>query len=284
MKIQAFFDQRTSTLTYVVHDEETRTGVVIDSVTDYDPKSGRIWHESAEKVYGYVEEQRLRIPFVIDTHAHADHLSGMQYFKQRCASRTVIGTHITSVQERFRDLYNLGSDFPVDGRQFDVLFEEGQVLEAGPLRIEACHTPGHTPACMTYRIGTALFVGDVLFMPDYGTARCDFPGGSAERLYESIRRLYELPGETEVFTCHDYQPGDRELRFQTTIEEERSSNIQLKATTPRDDFVAFRKERDATLEMPTLILPSLQVNIRAGRLPEAEDNGVSYLKIPLNQF
>lgn len=284
MEIQHFFDSRTSTLTYLVYDEAERIGVVIDPVLDYDPKSGRTWHESAEKVYGYIREQQLKIPFVIDTHAHADHLSAMQYFKERCGSSSVIGAHITTVQERFKKLYNLGADFPVDGRQFDILFEEGRVLEAGPLGIEAFHTPGHTPACMTYRIGDALFVGDLTFMPDYGTARCDFPGGSAEQLYESIQRLYALPGETRVFTCHDYQPEGRELRYETTIAEERSSNIQLKSTTTKKDFVAFRKQRDATLEMPVLILPSLQVNIRAGRLPEAEQNGVSYLKIPLNQL
>lgn len=282
MTIQHFFDTRTSTLTYVVHDEETRVGVVIDSVMDFDPKSGRTWHESCEAVARYIDQQGLAIPYVLDTHAHADHLSGMQYFKARYGARTVIGRHISTVQARFRDLYNLGPDFPADGRQFDVLLEGGDTLEAGPFTVTALHTPGHTPACLTYQIGDALFVGDTIFMPDYGTARCDFPGGSAEILYESIQRLYTLPDATRVFTCHDYQPGGRVLRYESTIGEERATNIQLNTRTSKKDFVAFRRARDATLEMPVLILPSLQVNIRAGRLPDPENNGISYLKLPLN--
>jgi glyoxylase-like metal-dependent hydrolase (beta-lactamase superfamily II) len=282
MKIQHFFDKRTFTLTYVVHDEETKAGVVIDSVMDFDPKNGRTWHESCEAVAHYIDTQGLTIPYVLDTHAHADHLSGMQYFKARYGAQTVIGRLITIVQAGFRDLYNLGPDFPIDGRQFDVLLNDGDELQVGPLTVQAIHTPGHTPACLTYQIGDALFVGDTLFMPDYGTARCDFPGGSAEVLYESIQRLYTLPDATRVFTCHDYQPGGRALRYESTVGEERTTNIQLTSRTTKEAFVAFRQARDATLEMPVLILPSLQVNIRAGRLPDPEGNGVSYLRLPLN--
>jgi glyoxylase-like metal-dependent hydrolase (beta-lactamase superfamily II) len=282
MRIQHFFDKRTFTLTYVIHDETSKLGVVIDSVLDFDPKSGRTWHESCDAVAQYVDQQGLTIPYVLDTHAHADHLSGMRYFKERYGAQTVIGRFITTVQARFRDLYNLGPDFPVDGRQFDVLLDDGKELQAGPLLITALHTPGHPPACLTYHIGDALFVGDTLFMPDYGTARCDFPGGSAEILYESLQRLYALPEATRVFTCHDYQPGGRALRYESTVGEERATNVQLNARTSKEEFVARRRARDATLEMPTLILPSLQVNIRAGRLPEPESNGVSYLKLPLN--
>jgi glyoxylase-like metal-dependent hydrolase (beta-lactamase superfamily II) len=284
MKIQSFFDKRTSTLTYVVHEETTKTGVVIDAVMDFDPKNGRTWDESCAAVARYIDAHGLRIPYVLDTHAHADHLSGMTYFKQAYDAQTVIGHHVTQVQSRFRDLYNLGREFPVDGRQFDVLLRDGDVLEVGSFGVKAIHTPGHTPACLTYQIGDALFVGDTLFMPDYGTARCDFPGGSAEALYESIQRLYALPDDTRVFTCHDYQPGGRALRYESTIGEERATNSQLNARTTKEEFVAFRARRDATLDLPVLILPSLQVNIRAGRLPEPESNGIAYLKIPLNVF
>ena len=284
MIIRHFFDEATFTLTYVVYDEATRTGVVIDTVTDYDPNSGRTGQASSEKVARYIDEKGLSIPYVLDTHAHADHLTGMPFFKKRYGCRTVIGNHITGVQAAFRDLYNLGPDFPADGRQFDVLVSEGDELRAGPLTIGVLHTPGHTPACLTYRIGDALFVGDVLFMPDYGTARCDFPGGSAGALYDSIRKLYALPDETRVFTCHDYLPGGRELRFQSTIGEQKRSNVQLNGGTTRPEYVKFRTERDKGLAVPRLILPSLQVNIRAGLFPEPEDNGVSYLKIPLNRF
>jgi glyoxylase-like metal-dependent hydrolase (beta-lactamase superfamily II) len=282
MKIQHFFDKRTATLTYVVHDEATKMGVVIDSVMDFDPKNCRTWHESNETVARYIDRQGLTIPYVLDTHAHADHLSGMAYFKEHYGARTVIGRFITIVQARFRDLYNLGPAFPVDGSQFDVLMNDGDELTVGSLRVKALHTPGHTPACLTYQIGDALFVGDTIFMPDFGTARCDFPGGSAEVLYKSIRRLYTFPDAIRLFTCHDYQPGGRPVRYESTVGEERATNIQLNARTTKEEFVALRRTRDATLEMPVLILPSLQVNIRAGRLPEPESNEVSYLKLPLN--
>jgi len=284
MKIQHFFDEPTFTLTYVVYEEEAKTGVVIDTVMDFDPGSGRTGNEASKKVARFIDERGLAIPYVLDTHAHADHFTGLQYFKERYGAKTVIGTYIKGVQALFRDIFNLGAGFPVDGRQFDVLLEDGETLDADPIRIRAIHTPGHTPACLSYQIGDALFVGDTLFMPDYGTARCDFPGGSGGTLYESIQKLYRLPDETRVFTCHDYMPGGRELRYESTIGEQKKSNVQLNEKTTKDAYVAFRTERDAGLSLPKLILPSLQVNIRAGRLPEPEENGTAYLKLPLNRF
>jgi len=282
MTVQHFSDERTSTLTYVVHDDRSRIGVVIDSVTDYDPKSGRTWNETNDRVAAYVDDHGLEIPYVLDTHAHADHLTGMPYFKKRYGARTVIGWRIRGVQERFRDIFNLGAEFATDGRQFDYLVADEEVVHAGPLRIRALHSPGHTPACMCYLIGDALFVGDALFMPDFGVGRCDFPGGSASALYDSIQRLYRLPAETRVFSGHDYRPGGRPLKWESSIGEEKAFNVQIDERKRRGEFTASRKQRDATLEMPTLIFPAIQVNIRAGELPSPESNGVSYLKIPLN--
>ena len=282
MEIQHFFDPATSTLTYVVHD--TKTGVVIDPVLDYEPKSARTSLKSAEAVAKYISEKKLTIPYVIDTHAHADHLTAMPFFKKRFGAQTVTGSRVGEVQRVFRDIYNLGSEFPVDGRQFDLLLDEGQKLEVGSFQVRAMHTPGHTPAHMCWQIEDALFVGDSLFMPDYGTARCDFPGGSAEDLFDSIQRIYALPPSTRLFMCHDYQPGGRELRFVTTVAEQKRSNIQLSERTTKQDYLNFRKKRDAQLDMPTLILPAIQVNIRAGEFPEPEANGTAYLKIPLNMF
>jgi glyoxylase-like metal-dependent hydrolase (beta-lactamase superfamily II) len=282
MEIQHFFDRATSTLTYVVHD--TRTGVVIDPVLNYDPKSARTSFTSAEVVAQYIEDRHLAIPYVIDTHAHADHLTAMPYFKKRYGARTVTGSRMGIVQRAFRDIYNLGVDFPVDGRQFDLLLDEGQELEIGSFVVRAMHTPGHTPAHMSWQIGDALFVGDTLFMPDYGTARCDFPGGSAEQLFDSIQRIYALPESTRLFMCHDYQPGGRELRFVTTVAEQKRSNIQLRQGTTKQEFTTIRKNRDAQLDMPALILPAIQINISAGEFPEPEANGTAYLKIPLNRF
>jgi len=282
MNIQHFFDQATSTLTYVVHDRES--AVVIDPVLDYDPKSARTSSGSAEAVAKYLVARNLEIPFVIDTHAHADHLTAMPYFKKRFGARTITGSRVGEVQKTFRDIYNLGADFPVDGRQFDLLLDEGQELDMGTFRIRAMHTPGHTPAHMSWQIEDAVFVGDTLFMPDYGTARCDFPGGSADQLFDSIQRIYALPESTRLFMCHDYQPGGRDLRFVTTVAEQKRSNIQLNERTAREEYLKFRKTRDAQLDMPTLILPAVQINIRAGAFPEAEANGTAYLKIPLNLF
>jgi len=282
MEIQHFFDPATSTLTYVVHD--TGTGVVIDPVLDYDPKSARTSCKSAEAVAQYIDDRHLAIPYVIDTHAHADHLTAMPFFKKRYGARTVTGSRIGEVQRSFRDIYNLGADFPVDGRQFDHLLDEGQELEIGSFLVRAMHTPGHTPAHMSWQIGAALFVGDTLFMPDYGTARCDFPGGSVEQLFDSVQRIYALPASTRLFMCHDYQPGGRELRFVTTVAEQKRANIQLREGTTRQEYANIRKTRDAQLDMPALILPAIQINIRAGEFPMPEANGTAYLKIPLNRF
>jgi len=282
MKIQEFFDEATWTLTYVVYDEQARVGVVIDPVRDYDPKSARTTGTSAERVAAFIDQHELAVPYVIDTHAHADHLTAMPFFRSRYGARSVTGAGVGAVQAKFRDIFNLGPDFPVDGRQFDVLLDEGDELGFGALRVRAMHTPGHTPAHMSWQIEDALFVGDTLFMPDHGTARADFPGGSAEALYNSIQRIYALPDQTRLFMCHDYMPGGREMRFVTAVAEQKASNAQLDASTTREEFVALRDERDAMLEAPVLILPSVQVNIRGGELPEPEDNGISYLKIPLN--
>jgi glyoxylase-like metal-dependent hydrolase (beta-lactamase superfamily II) len=282
MLVQHFFDPATGTLTYVVHDE--RTAVVIDPVRDFDPAGGRTSWTSAERVAAYLDQRRLSVPWVIDTHAHADHMTGLPLFRSRYGARSVTGSRVGEVQAALRDIFDLGPDFPVDGRQFDRLLEEGDELEAGSLRVRALHTPGHTPAHMSWRIGDAVFLGDTLFMPDYGTARCDFPGGSAEQLYDSVRRLYTLADDTRLFACHDYRPGGRPLRFQSSVGEQKASNIQLNVRTTKAEFVALRERRDATLDPPTLILPSLQVNVRAGDLPPPAPNGVSYLKIPLDRF
>jgi glyoxylase-like metal-dependent hydrolase (beta-lactamase superfamily II) len=280
VQIEAFYDPPTGTLSYVVHDG--RAGVVIDPVRDYEPKSGRTSWGSSEKVAAFVDRLGLAIPYVIDTHAHADHMTGLPFFKERYGAQTVTGARVGEVQKSFRAIYDLPADFPVDGSQFDLLIDEGKRLGFGSLEVEALHTPGHTPAHMSWRIGDAVFLGDTLFMPDYGTARCDFPGGSAGVLFDSIQRLYALPDETRLFVCHDYQPGGRPLAYQATVLEQKRHNVQLDQHTTREDYVAFREQRDASLEAPALILPSLQVNIRAGALPEPSANGTVFLKIPLN--
>jgi len=282
MRIQHFFHEDTSTLTYVVDDGGT--GVVIDPVRDYDPKNARTSWRSAEAVAAWIDAQRLSIPYVIDTHAHADHLTGMPLFRERYGARAVTGSRVGEIQRFFRTFYHLPESLPVDGSQFDVLLDEGDELAAGGLRIQALHTPGHTPAHMSWMIGDAVFLGDTLFMPDYGTARCDFPGGSAAELYASVQRLYRMPDATRLFVCHDYRPGDRPMRCETTVGEQKASNVQLSARTTEAEFVAFRSARDRELPAPVLILPSLQVNIRAGALPEPEADGVSYLKIPLDRL
>jgi glyoxylase-like metal-dependent hydrolase (beta-lactamase superfamily II) len=280
VRIQHFFDEHTWTLTYVVHDAST--AVVIDPVRDYDPKSGRTSWASAERVAAYLARQRLEVPYVIDTHAHADHMTALPFFRERYGARSVTGARVGEVQRSFRDVFNLGPGFPVDGSQFDLLLDEGKRLGFGSLEVEALHTPGHTPAHMSWKVGDAVFLGDTLFMPDYGSARCDFPGGSAAELYDSIQRLYALPGDSRLFVCHDYLPGGRPLAFETTVREQRRSNVQVSERTTRGEYVAFREKRDAELEAPALILPSIQVNIRAGELPEPEPNGTAYLKIPLD--
>jgi glyoxylase-like metal-dependent hydrolase (beta-lactamase superfamily II) len=280
MNTKAFFDPDTSSLTYVVWDPATRDAVVIDPVLDFERTTWRILTHSVDAVSEFAREHSLRVRWVLDTHAHADHLSGMAVLKDRFGAPTAIGAHITEVQAVFAGAYNLKA-MPLDGRQWDRLLADGQVLEAGSLKVEAIHTPGHTPACISYRIGDAVFAGDTLFMPDYGTGRCDFPKGSAEAMYESVQRLYKLPDATKVFVGHDYQPGGREVQWETTIGASKASNIQLSASTSRAAYVAFRQERDKGLAPPGLILQSLQVNIAAGELPEAEDNGRRYLRMPL---
>jgi glyoxylase-like metal-dependent hydrolase (beta-lactamase superfamily II) len=280
VEIQHFFDEQTWTLSYVVHDG--RAAVVIDPVRDYDPKSGRTSWTSSEKIAAHLDRKGLEVPYVIDTHAHADHMTGLPFFRQRYGARTVTGARVGEIQRAFRKVYNLGDDFPVDGRQFDLLLDEGKRVGFGALEVEALHTPGHTPAHMSWKIGDAVFVGDTLFMPDYGSARCDFPGGSAAELYDSIRRIYAMPDETRLFMCHDYLPGGRPLAYATTVGDQKRHNVQINERTTRYEYVAFREKRDAGLAAPTLILPSIQVNIRAGELPEPEANGTSYLKIPLD--
>ncbi len=283
-EVQHFFDPATWTLTYVVWDPQTRDAVVIDPVLDFDPLAVSTRETSAEAVVEFVRSRELKPRWVLETHAHADHLSGGQVLARELGIGGAVGSRITQVQEVFRDLFDLGPDFPVDGRQFDRLLDDGEVLEAGSLEVEAIATPGHTPACLTYRIGDALFTGDALFMPDYGTGRCDFPRGSATDLYRSVQRLYTFPDATRVFVGHDYQPGGRDLAFETSIGASRRENIQLRADTSEEEFVRFRTERDAGLAPPKLIFQSIQVNIRAGELPEPRANGRRYLEMPMGVF
>jgi glyoxylase-like metal-dependent hydrolase (beta-lactamase superfamily II) len=280
VRIQHFFDPESSTLSYVVDDG--RAAVVIDPVRDFDAASGQTAWISSEAVAGYLERERLEVPWVIDTHAHADHLSGLPFFRERHGARTVTGARVGEVQRLFRELFDLGPDFPVDGSQFDVLLEEGERLPFGSLEVEALHTPGHTPAHMSWKIGDAVFLGDTLFTPDYGSARCDFPGGSAGELWDSVQRLYALPDDTRLFVCHDYRPGGRPLAFETTVREQKKGNVQIDEKTTREAYVAFRERRDAELPAPALILPAIQVNIRAGGLPPPRANGIAYLELPLN--
>lgn len=282
MQIKEFFDARTWTLSYVVSDPATKDAVVIDAVLDYDPASGRVWRESLDTLTAYLREQGLTVRAILETHAHADHLSGAQVLRESTGAPVVIGRDITRVQAIFVPFFDLA--IPTDGRQFDHLLADGERYAAGSIEIEAIHTPGHTPACMSYRIGDALFTGDALFMPDYGVGRCDFPGGDAGKLYESVHdRLYALPPETRVFVGHDYMPGGRPVAFQTTIGDSREHNIQLKASTTREEFIAFRTARDARLDAPKLLLPSVQVNIDAGHLPPPRANGRRYLVSPIKE-
>ncbi|MFG0724030.1 MBL fold metallo-hydrolase [Pseudomonas sp. GLN_6] len=281
--VETFFDPATFTYSYVVTDPSTQRCAIIDSVLDYNPASGCTSHSSADRLIKFVKDQRLQVDWLLETHVHADHLSAAPYLKRELGGQLAIGENITIVQNTFGKLFNAGTEFATDGRQFDRLFRDGDTFQVGNIQARAIHTPGHTPACMTYLIGDAGFVGDTLFMPDYGTARCDFPGGDARTLYQSIRKLFALPGETRLFMCHDYKaPGRENFRNQTSVAEERAHNVHVHEGVSEDDFVAMRSARDATLGMPTLILPSVQVNMRAGQLPPAEDNGTRYLKIPLD--
>ena len=281
-QIQSFFDAATSTVTYIVHDGPGTDCAIVDPVLDYDPKSGRTRTASADQVIDFVTAQGLRVEWILETHAHADHLSAAPYLKSKLGGKIAIGHKITAVQQVFKQVFNLEPGFRVDGSQFDVLLEDDQVFHIGRLEARAMPVPGHTPACMAYRVGDAVFVGDTLFMPDVGTARCDFPGGDAKTLYASVHRILGLPPETRLFMCHDYPPQDRPVAFETTVAEQRAKNIHVRDGISETQFVEMRTRRDATLPMPVLILPSVQVNIRAGERPPPESNGISYLKIPMD--
>lgn len=281
--IAAFFDEATFTVSYVVSDPLSKRAAIIDSVLDYDPKSGRTSTDSADRIIAHVRDAGLSVDWILETHAHADHLTAAPYVKEVLGGKIAIGELITTVQKTFADVFNLEPGFVADGSQFDHLFADGDKFQIGSIAGRVMHTPGHTPACVVYVIGDAAFVGDTLFMPDYGTARCDFPGGDSRVLYQSIHKLFALPGETRLFMCHDYKaPGRDSYKWETTVAEERAENIHVHEGIDEDGFVVMRTERDASLDMPTLILPSVQVNIRAGDLPPPEANGVAYLKIPIN--
>ena len=283
--IAGFFDEETFTVSYVASDPGTRHCAVIDSVLDFDHASGRTRYKSADRVIAHIEQQGLTVDWVLETHVHADHLSAAGYLKQKLGGKLGIGENVAIVQKTFGKLFNTGPEFSTDGRQFEHLFRDGESFKVGGIEAKVLHTPGHTPACITYLIGDAAFVGDTLFMPDYGTARCDFPGGDPAQLYHSIQRLFALPPETRLFLCHDYKaPGRDEYRWETTVAEQRDKNVHIHAGISEAEFVAMRTARDKTLSMPRLILPSVQVNMRAGSLPEAESNGTRYLKIPLDAF
>lgn len=283
LRVKEFFDKATWTLTYVAFDDVSKDAIVVDPVWDYDPGSSKLSTESADSVLAFVKENNLKVHYILETHAHADHISGSQVLKQKLpGSKIGIGARITDVQKVFKEVFNLNPNFATDGSQFDLLLNETELLTAGSLVIKTIFTPGHTPACSSYLIGDALFTGDSLFMPDYGTGRCDFPAGSANDLYTSVHeKLYKLPDTTKVFVGHDYMPNGRGVEFESTIGESKMKNIQLKIETPREEFVNFRKNRDKTLAAPRLLLPSVQINIDAGSLPVADDNGTRYLKIPV---
>lgn len=280
--IEAFFDEVTGTVSYVVYDEPGGVCAVVDSVLDFDPKSGRTATRSADRIVDFVQRQHLTSQWILETHAHADHLSAAQYLRDKLGGKIAIGAAITQVQGVFRSIFHLEPEFKTDGRQFDRLLEDGETLSIGSFQARAIAVPGHTPACMAYQVGDAVFVGDTLFMPDVGSARCDFPGGDARTLYHSVHRLLSLPPSTRLFMCHDYPPPGRLPAWETTVAHQRAHNIHLHDGVTEDAFVDLRTRRDATLDMPVLILPAVQVNIRAGAMPPPEDNGVTYLKIPIN--
>jgi glyoxylase-like metal-dependent hydrolase (beta-lactamase superfamily II) len=286
LQVESFFDEASSTFSHLVLDRETGQCALVDSVLDYDPKSGRTRTTGAERLVARVRELGAQVQWLLETHVHADHLSAAPWLKAQLGGQIAIGAQITTVQKTFGTLFNAEPGFARDGSQFDHLFRDGDTFAIGGLRATALHTPGHTPACMTYLVEDgdtrAAFVGDTLFMPDYGTARCDFPGGDAATLFRSVRRVLALPGDTQLYMCHDYRPGGRPLAHVSTVAEQRAANVHVHDGIAEADFVAMRQARDATLDMPVLILPSVQVNMRAGHLPPPEDNGVSYLKIPLN--
>jgi glyoxylase-like metal-dependent hydrolase (beta-lactamase superfamily II) len=280
--VQPFFDPATWTVSYVVYEKEGSACAIVDSVLDYDPKSGRTRTDSADRIAAHVRDKKLQVEWILETHAHADHLSAAHYLRNMLGGKIAIGAGITKVQEVFKRIFNLEPQFRADGSQFDRLLQDGEAFTIGALTAQALSVPGHTPACVAYKVGDAVFVGDTLFMPDVGTARCDFPGGDAHSLYRSVRRVLDLPAATRLFMCHDYPPAGREPAWETTVAEQRQKNIHVHDGVSEDEFVAMRKARDATLELPVLMLPSVQINVRAGELPPAEDNGTAYLKIPLN--
>ena len=280
--VHGIFDKATWTVTYIVHSGVGTACAIIDSVLDYDPKSGRTSTTSADKVVAYVQAHQLQVAWILETHAHADHVSAAPYLKKLLGGKTAIGAQITQVQKVFKGIFNLEPAFKQDGSQFDQLLGGDEAFEVGDLTGKVLFVPGHTPACVAYQLGDAVFVGDTLFMPDVGTARCDFPGGDARALYASTRKILSLPPETRLFMCHDYPPTDRPVAFETTVAAQRAHNIHVHDGITEDQFVEMRTKRDATLEMPVLILPAVQINIRAGELPPQESNGVAYLKIPLN--
>ena len=281
-QVHGIFDPVTWTVTYVVYEKPGSACAIIDSVLDYDPKSGRTSHQSADKVIEFVKTNRLKVQWILETHAHADHLTAAAYLKRHLGGKTAIGDQIGSVQKVFNPIFNRVPSLEPEGAQFDHLFADGDTITVGALRGRVIYVPGHTPACIAYQFGDAVFLGDTLFMPDVGTARCDFPGGDAKTLYGSIGKLLSLPPQTRLFMCHDYPPNDRPIAFKTTVAEQRAKNIHVHEGISQEQFVRMRTQRDATLEMPVLILPAVQINIRAGEFPPKEDNGVAYLKIPLN--
>lgn len=280
--VHGIFDKATWTITYIVHQGIGTACAIIDSVLDYDPKSGRTTTTSAEKVVEYVKKHQLKVEWILETHAHADHVSAAPYLKQHLGGKIAIGDHITQVQKVFKGIFNLETEFKQDGSQFDQLLASDEEFKVGALVGKVLFVPGHTPACVAYQFGDAVFVGDTMFMPDVGTARCDFPGGDARTLYASTRKILSLPAQTRLFMCHDYPPTERPIAFETTVAEQRAKNIHVHDGITEAQFVEMRTKRDATLEMPVLILPAVQINIRAGELPPKEANGVSYVKIPLN--
>ena len=281
-QVHGIFDTATSTVTYVVYEKPGSACAIIDSVLDYDPKSGRTKHTSADKVVDFVKTNQLKVEWLLETHAHADHLSAAPYLKEQLGGKTAIGDHIGGVQKVFKGIFNMEADFKADGSQFDHLFKDGESIPVGGLVGHTMYVPGHTPACVAYQFGDAVFVGDTMFMPDVGTARCDFPGGDAKTLFASTRKILSLPPETRLFMCHDYPPNGRPVTFKATVAEQRAKNIHVHDGISEAQFVELRTKRDETLDMPVLILPAVQINIRAGELPPKEDNGIAYVKIPLN--
>jgi len=281
-QIENFFDLETWTFTYVVSSDSSSSCIVIDPVLNYDPKSGRTKTQSAEKVIAFIKSRGLKLEWILETHAHADHFTAAMFIKDTLGGKIAIGEQVTKVQSVFKGIFNLGDEFNANGSHFDYLLKDEENIAFGDLNFKAIFVPGHTPACMAYQVEDSIFVGDTLFMPDVGTARCDFPGGDAQTLFQSIKKLLSFPSDTKLYMCHDYPPGERLVRYQTTVKEQNDSNIHVHQGVNEKEFIQMRTKRDQTLEMPVLILPAIQVNIRAGQMPPREDNGISYLKIPIN--